>query len=101
MGQVLHEDVMQVLSAVAMFVQSGKDGMPQAAASNQALASLKEALNTLRHLTLELRPEAFFERSLADGIRWLADQMRHRLRIERFERIDGSSSNTNGTAKLL
>jgi len=29
------------------------------------------------------------------------DHARHRLRIDRFAMIDGSSSNTNGTAKLL
>ena len=82
MGQVLHEDVMQILSAVGMFVQSGKDGMPQSPGSDKALALLKEALQKLRQLTLELRPEAVFEMTLADGIRWLADHMRRRYDLD-------------------
>lgn len=78
MGQVLHEDVMQILSAVGMFVQSGKNDKANSTASDKALALLKDALEKLRRLTLELRPEAVFEMTLADGMRWLADQMRRR-----------------------
>ncbi|MCY2928861.1 MAG: ATP-binding protein [Planctomycetota bacterium] len=78
MGQVLHEDVMQILSAVGMFVQSGKNDKANSTASNRALALLKDALEKLRRLTLELRPEAVFEMTLADGMRWLADQVRRR-----------------------
>lgn len=82
MGQVLHEDVMQILSAVGMFVQSGKNGMPESPASAKALALLKDAMQKLRQLTLELRPEAVFQMTLADGIRWLADQVRRRYDLD-------------------
>jgi signal transduction histidine kinase len=78
MGQVLHEDVMQILSAVSMLVQSGKTGTPQSPDIEKALAFLRNALEKLRVMTLELRPDAVFEMTLADGIRWLADQVRRR-----------------------
>ncbi|OGV76440.1 MAG: hypothetical protein A3K18_12800 [Lentisphaerae bacterium RIFOXYA12_64_32] len=51
MGQVLHEDVMQILSAVGMFVHSGDKDTPQSPAIAKALALLEDALRKLRHLT--------------------------------------------------
>jgi two-component system NarL family sensor kinase len=82
MGQVLHEDVMQILAAVGMFVESGKSDRPQSPAIAKALALLEDAIEKLRHLTLELRPDAVSEMTLADGIRWLADQVRRRYDLD-------------------
>lgn len=81
MGQVLHEDVMQVLCAVGMLVQP-KTGMPQSPGSIEAIALLKDALQKLRQLTLELRPEAIFEMTLADRIGWLAEEVRRRYDLD-------------------
>lgn len=86
MGQVLHEDVMQILAAVSMLVQPGPNGVAQPG-SIKAVALLKDALQKLRDLTLELRPEAVFQMTLADGIRWLADQMRRRYNLDVDVRI--------------
>ena len=88
MGQVLHEDVMQILSAVGMFVQSGKNDAPLSPAIAKAVVGLKDALQKLRQLTLELRPEAVFEMTFADGVRWLADQMRRRYDLNVDVSID-------------
>ncbi len=76
MGEVLHEDVMQILAAATMLVQSGDT--PPSPASDKGLALLKDALAKLRTLTLELRPDAVSEMTLPDGIRWLIGQMRRR-----------------------
>jgi signal transduction histidine kinase len=82
MGQVLHEDVMQILSAVGMFVQSGQNGTPQSPATSKAIAMLQDAMRKLRQLTLELRPETVFEMTLADGVHWLAGQVRRRYDLD-------------------
>jgi signal transduction histidine kinase len=82
MGQVLHEDVMQILSAVTIFVQSGKNGSSQPPETDKAVALLRDALQKLRLLTLELRPEAVFQMTLPDGIRWLGDQVRRRYDLD-------------------
>lgn len=88
MGQVLHEDVMQILAAVGMLVHSGQSGEPQSPASVKAAALLKDALEKLRQLTLELRPEYVFEMTLSDGIAWLADQVRRRYDLYTEIHID-------------
>jgi signal transduction histidine kinase len=82
MGLVLHEDVMQILSAVGMFVQSQTTGTSQSPAIDKALTLLREATQKLRKLTLELRPDAFFEMTFADGVRWLVGQMRRRYDLD-------------------
>jgi signal transduction histidine kinase len=76
MGQVLHEDVMQILAAVGMFVRPCTADATQSHDSAKALALLKDAMQKLRALTLELRPEAVDEMTLDAGIRWLVAQMR-------------------------
>ena len=82
MGQVLHEDVMQILSAVGMFVRAGTIGEPQSPTIAKAFTLLEDAIQKLRKLTLELRPEAVLEMTLADGVRWLTDQMRQRYALD-------------------
>lgn len=88
MGQVLHEDVMQILAAVAMYVGPCTKGAPQSPHNTKALTLLKEAVQKLRDLTLELRPEAVDEMTLAAGIHWLVGQMRRRYDMEVDVRID-------------
>jgi signal transduction histidine kinase len=82
MGQVLHEDVMQILAAVGMYVQPSANGTPQSPESTKAMALLKDAMQKLRELTLELRPEAVDEMTLVAGIRWLVGQMGHRYDMD-------------------
>ncbi|RPI58378.1 MAG: hypothetical protein EHM48_10230, partial [Planctomycetaceae bacterium] len=89
MGQVLHEDVMQILSAVGMLVQSGENGISQSPAGAKAVALLKDALQKLRQLTLELRPDAVCKMTLAEGMHWLADQVRRRYGLDVEVRIVG------------
>jgi signal transduction histidine kinase len=88
MGLVLHEDVMQILAAVGMYVRAGTTDAPQSPDSAKALALLKDAMQKLRELTLELRPEAVFDMNLPAGIRWLADQVRRRYDLDVDVRID-------------
>jgi signal transduction histidine kinase len=82
MGQVLHEDVMQILSAVGMFVRAGTSGESTSPTISKAFALLEDAIQKLRKLTLELRPQAVCEMTLADGIHWLAEQVHQRYDLE-------------------
>ena len=70
MGQVLHEDVMQILAAVGLYVRAGTNGTPQSPDSAKAMALLRDAMQKLRELTLEPRPEAVCEMTLPAGIGW-------------------------------
>jgi hypothetical protein len=47
MGQVLHEDVMQILAAVGMYVRAGTNDTPQSPDGAKALALLKDAMQKL------------------------------------------------------
>jgi signal transduction histidine kinase len=90
MGQVLHEDVMQILTAVGMFMQSADaaDADRRPAEAAQAMSLLREALAKLRQLTVELRPGAVCEMGVSDGFRWLANQMRRRYELDVDLQID-------------
>ncbi len=99
MGQVLHEDVMQVLSAVTMLVQSGESDALKSPGAVKAVSMLREALGKMRQLTLELRPDAVFQMTLADGIRWMAGQMRRRYDLDVELRIDDSVSRVDGDTR--
>jgi two-component system NarL family sensor kinase len=90
MGQVLHEDVMQIVAAAGLYVQSGTNGMRMSPDNAKALALLKDAMQKLRELTLELRPEAVFAMTLAAGIQWLANQVHRRYDLEVDVRIADS-----------
>jgi signal transduction histidine kinase len=90
MGQVLHEDIMQTLSAAGMFMQSGEgaDEDQRLAANSRAMSLLKESLQKLRQLAVELRPEAVWEMGAEEGFRWLANQMRRRYDLDVELHID-------------
>ena len=78
MGDVVHEDVMQLLASIGMFLETARKGDTEARASaiSTTQGLLRRALRKLRQLAMELRPAALSATGFAEGVHWLADQMR-------------------------
>jgi two-component system NarL family sensor kinase len=86
MGDVVHEDVMQLLASIGMFLETAREGDAEACSSaiSKTQGLLRQAVAKLRHLAVELRPAALSATGLVEGIRWLADEMRrtHDLHVD-------------------
>ena len=85
-GEILHEDIMQMLASSAMLIGSVEklDTVQQSSAVEQSAHLLREAVQKLRRLATELRPEGLSSLGIAEGVRWLADQARllHNLEVD-------------------
>jgi signal transduction histidine kinase len=77
-GEVLHEDIMQMLASIAMLMGSieNLNVDKQSSVVGQSAQLLREAVQKLRRLATELRPEGLSRFGIAEGIRWLTDQVR-------------------------
>lgn len=85
-GEVLHEDVMQMLASISMIVGSAKhlDVEKKTNHADQATSLLTQAIEKLRLLAIELRPEGLVGIGVVEGMQWLARQMKqtHDLEVE-------------------
>ncbi len=77
LGEIVHEDIMQLTASAAMLLErAGKRDYETIKRSNtRAAGILKEALQKLRQLATELRPQGLEKMGIVEGIRWLSRQM--------------------------
>lgn len=101
-GDVLHEDVMQILAGISMFMGSvDKLAIQQSPAISQATQLLQEAFGKLRRLAMELRPEGLSGMGILEGIRWLAEQMRLVQGLDVEIHADGQIEPVRESARFL
>ena len=84
-AQILHDGLQQGLAAAAMHVNAiaRRPGEPESRVSAElAGAILKEAAQTARALSYELCPPDIAQGTLGRSLRWLAEQMRSRHKLE-------------------
>jgi signal transduction histidine kinase len=86
MSDVLHEDVMQILTAVAMYISPAMGGTPgeRSTEISKATGMLREAIGKLRDLAKNIRPPGLQEGGIVPGIKLLASQVQslHGLTVE-------------------
>ncbi|MEI7881071.1 MAG: PAS domain S-box protein [bacterium] len=87
LASILHDQVQQFIVAATMKISSLDVQSPAAEHARcvqDILATLREALNASRSLTLSLCPPVLLEAGLMPGLRWLADWMtdKHGLSVK-------------------
>jgi two-component system sensor histidine kinase NreB len=77
-GELLREDVMQILEGIGMLLRSARmaDHDKRPAVVPRTMTLLSSAIEKLRELAAELRPEALSEMGAEGGILWLTAHMR-------------------------
>jgi signal transduction histidine kinase len=82
-SELLHEDVMQILALVGMFLDASQmeDGNKRAAAIPRMKELLREALIKLRNLAKELRCDVLRKNGVVEELRWQVYQIQQTTNI--------------------
>ena len=76
-SELLHEDVMQILALIGMYIEMAREGNAddRAVFVLHTKTLLQSVLNKLRNLAIELRFAILSKNGIVEGLRWLAQQM--------------------------
>jgi signal transduction histidine kinase len=87
-SQMLHDDLQQRLFSIKMQLNFLQDAYQQGNSAgiqtdiNKLESWLSDAIDTTRHLSIELSPVTLQGRSFADSISWLVQEMRERYGLD-------------------
>ncbi|MEX2672627.1 MAG: PAS domain S-box protein [Phycisphaeraceae bacterium] len=82
LGQVLHDDLQQLLVAANMRVQQIHPPPDEAPIVQEVRKLVNAAIDSARSLSHELNPKMLRDRGLVAALHWLADNMRDRYQLK-------------------